>query len=146
MLIAPPAGPAYNLLVDLYAYPGAWINGFVAAGLLYLRFQKSESWSSPFRAWLPVVVFFLLSNAFLAIVPFVPPPITAQAGTDEDSGYPYYIFPVVGISVLLMGVAYWAVWKKVAPRLGGYTLEAQTVVDEDGTESVRYRKVPRQVK
>ncbi|KAL9034574.1 MAG: hypothetical protein Q9214_006985 [Letrouitia sp. 1 TL-2023] len=43
ILVAPPAGPAYNFIVDLYTYPGAWINGFVAAGLIYLQFRKSEN-------------------------------------------------------------------------------------------------------
>jgi len=137
MLIAPPPGPAYTLLVDLYAYPGAWINIFVAAGLIYLRYRKSEGWTSPFSAWLPVIVVFLLANLFLAIAPFIPPP----SGAGNDAGYPYYIFPVVGIVVLLLGGVYWAIWAKVVPKLRGYHLDEQTVVEDDGTESVRYVKV-----
>lgn len=74
ILLAPPAGPAYNFIVDLYTvswlvppvvavvntkkYPGAWINGFVAAGLLYIRLAPSENWSSPFKSWLPVIVLY----------------------------------------------------------------------------------------
>lgn len=45
-LVAPPTGPAYNFVVGLYTYPGSWINGFVAVGLIFLQYKKSESWSS----------------------------------------------------------------------------------------------------
>lgn len=75
-------------------------------------------------------------NIFLAIVPFIPP----NGATDPD-GYPYFVFPVVGVGVLLAGVAYWALWSKVVPRLGGYKIVGERRVLEDGTEVVRYEKV-----
>ncbi|ERF68600.1 hypothetical protein EPUS_07161 [Endocarpon pusillum Z07020] len=137
ILLAPPAGPAYNFIVDLYTYPGAWINGAVCAGLLYLHFRKSENWSSPFHTYFPVIVLYLLANIFLAIVPFIPP----EAGNNAE-GYPYYVFPVVGVAVLIAGAVYWWLWTRVWPRIGGYRLEAERCVSEiDGSETVRYRKV-----
>ena len=137
MIIAPPPGPAYSLIVDLYTYPGAWVNCFVAAGLIYLRCNTRERWSSPFTVWLPVAGLFLMSNMFLAIVPFVPP----RSHSGGNLGYPFYVFPVVGVTVLLLGGLYWAIWAKLAPRLGHYRLEAQTLLAADGTKSVRYVKV-----
>lgn len=137
ILVAPPAGPAYNFITDLYTYPGAWINGFVAIGLLYLQFNKSENWSSPFHTYLPVTLLFLVSNAFLAIVPFIPP-----TGPKDPEGYPFYVFPVVGVGVLLLGVLYWSVWTKGLPRLFGYKIVTERYVsDVDGSETVRYKKV-----
>ncbi|KIV95112.1 hypothetical protein PV10_02802 [Exophiala mesophila] len=137
ILVAPPAGPAYNFITDLYTYPGAWINGFVALGLLYLQFNKSENWTSPFHTYLPVTVLFLASNAFLAIVPFIPP-----TGPKDPEGYPFYVFPVVGVGVLLLGVVYWGLWMKGLPKLLGYRIVAERYVsDTDGSETVRYRKV-----
>lgn len=155
ILVAPPAGPAYNFIVDLYsqyqcppigsyeqaantfkAYPGVWINGFVAAGLIYLQFKKSENWSSPWHTYLPVTLLFLAMNVFLAIVPFIPP-----SGSWDAEGYPYYIFPVVGVGVLILGGLYWTAWTKVLPSIGGYKVVAERRVTDDGAEVVRYIKV-----
>jgi amino acid transporter len=137
ILVAPPAGPAYNFIVDLYTYPGAWINGFVAAGLIYLQYKKSENWNSPFHTFLPVTVLYLLANIFLAIVPFIPP----NGGTDPD-GYPYFVFPIVGVGVLLLGAFYWYLWTRVWPKIGGYRIVADRFVsDVDGHEVVRYKKI-----
>jgi hypothetical protein len=137
VLLAPPAGPAYNFIVDLYTYPGAWINAFVAAGLIYLQYVKSENWSSPFHTVLPATVIYLLANVFLAIVPFIPPD-----GPKNADGYPYWVFPVVGVAVLLFGGVYWLGWTRVWPRIGGYKIVVEKSVNEiDGSEVVRYRKV-----
>lgn len=123
--------------MDLYTYPGAWINGFVAAGLIYLHFKKSEQWSSPFKAWLPVIVLYLLANIFLALVPFIPPDGDHNAG-----GYPYFVFPVVGVGVLLLGAVYWYLYTKLWPKIGGYKIVAErTASEDDGREVIRYIKV-----
>ncbi|KAB5529046.1 amino acid/polyamine transporter I [Coniochaeta sp. 2T2.1] len=137
ILVAPPAGPAYSFIVNLYTYPGAWVNAFVTAGLIYLHYTPSENWSSPWHTYLPIAVIYFLLNAFLAIVPFIPP-----EGNWNADGYPYYVFPIVGVGVLLLGAFYWLIWTKVWPRLGGYKVVAERVVDEDGEEVVRYRRVP----
>ena len=137
VLVAPPAGPAYNFIVDLYTYPGAWINGFVAAGLIYLQYKKSENWSSPWHTFLPISLLYLTANAFLAIVPFIPPD-----GVQDPDGYPYFVFPVVGVCVLLAGAIYWALWTRIWPKIWGYKIVPERYVDEiDGGETVRYRKV-----
>lgn len=136
MLVAPPAGPAYNFLVNLYTYPGAWINAFVTGGLIYLHYKKSENWTSPWHTYLPISVLYLLANVFLAVVPFVPP-----NGDWNAQGYPYFVFPVVGVGVLILGGVYWACWSKLWPAIGGYKIEAHRIVQEDGTEVVRYKKI-----
>ncbi|KAB8446269.1 hypothetical protein FH972_025249 [Carpinus fangiana] len=136
VLLAPPAGPAYEFIVDLYTYPGAWINAFVAAGLLYLQYKKSEKWTSPFHSFLPVTVLYVLVNMFLAITPFIPP-----TGPTDPNGYPYYVFPIVGVGVLLAGAFYWLLWARVWPRLGHYQIESERIILEDGTEVVRYKKL-----
>lgn len=139
VLVAPPPdGPAYGFIVDLYTYPGAAINIFVAAGLIYLHYKKSENWSSPWHTYLPIAVLFLLSNVFLTAVPFIPPD-----GDWNADGYPYYIFPVVGWGVLILGAVYWVGWTQIWPRIGGYKIVAERTVDETGVEVVRYKKVDR---
>ncbi|KAI1758497.1 amino acid transporter [Hypoxylon sp. FL1150] len=125
ILFAPPAGPAYNFLVNLYTYLGSWINGFVAARLIYLHYRKSENWTSPWHTYLPISVLalYLLANVFLAIVPFIPP-----NGDWNAEGYPYLAFPLT-------------CWSKLWPAIGGYKIEAHRIIEDDGKEVVRYRKV-----
>jgi hypothetical protein len=69
-------------------------------------------------------------------VPFIPP-----TGSWTADGYPYYVFPVVGVGVLLLGAVYWVAWTKVLPRIGGYKVVAERSFDESGVEVVRYKKV-----
>lgn len=151
-MLAPPAGPAYNFIVNLsvsrhatkyatdsfrYTYPGAWINAFVAAGLIYLHYNRREHWTSPWHTYLPIALLYLLANVFLAIVPFIPPK------TIDPDGYPYYVFPVVGVGVLILGGIYWTFWKKVFPYFGGYRIVGERTILEDGAEVVRYRRIPK---
>ncbi|KAF5553401.1 high-affinity methionine permease [Fusarium napiforme] len=131
VLLAPPAGPAYNFIVNLYTYPGSWINGFVTAGLIYLHYKKSENWTSPWHTYLPISIIYLLANVFLALVPFIPPD-----GDWNADGYPYYVFPVVGVGVLILGGVYWSFWTKILPRIGGYKVVADRTFDDSGVETV----------
>lgn len=85
---------------------------------------------------MPIILLFFLSNVFLAVVPFIPPD-----GVTDPDGYPYYVFPVVGVSVLLLGAVYWVAWIKLFPKLGGYRVVGERTLLEDGAETVRYRKV-----
>ncbi|KAI1322593.1 amino acid/polyamine transporter I [Xylariaceae sp. FL0255] len=137
ILLAPPPGPAYNFLVNLYTYPGAWVNGFVSAGLIYLHYKKSERWVSPWHSYLPIIIIYLLAMIFLAVTPFIPP----NGGNLSPDGYPYYVFPVVGVGVLLLGAFYWVCWTKVWPAIGGYKIVANRIIDENGVEAIRYEKV-----
>ncbi|KAF2029470.1 high-affinity methionine permease-like protein [Setomelanomma holmii] len=138
VLVAPPAGPAYNFITDLYTYPGAWINGFVTAGLIHLHFSKKERWESPWHTYLPISVVYLATNIFLAIVSFIPPD-----GDRNAEGYPWIVFPVVGVGVgvLLLGVLYWFCWTKVWPKFGGYKIVSERYEDAEGNEHIRYFKV-----
>lgn len=78
---------------------------------------------------------YLLANVFLALVPFIPP-----TGAWDEEGYQYYIFPIVGVLVLVLGGIYWTVWTQVWPATGGYRIVAHRIVEDDGTEVIRYRK------
>ncbi|KAI8290864.1 High-affinity methionine permease [Colletotrichum sp. SAR 10_98] len=137
ILVAPPASSgAYGLIVDLYTYPGAWINGFVGIGLLYLQWNKKENWSSPWHTHAPITILYILVNFFLCIVPFIPP-----NGSWNADGYPYYVFPIVGVGVILLGGVYWVCWTKIWPAFGGYKIVAERSYDEDDNEVIRYKKI-----
>lgn len=111
VLVAPPNGDIYQLVINLYSYPGTWINALVAGGLIYLHFNREkEHWgNTDWRSHWTVCLVFLVSNLFLALFPFVPPPQSYDSGS-----YPYYLFPVTGCSVLLMGALYWCAMHRLS--------------------------------
>jgi amino acid transporter len=139
VLVAPPAGPAYNFITDLYTYPGAWINGFVTAGLIYLHFTKSERWESPWHTYLPISIVYLAANIFLALVPFIPPD-----GDRNAEGYPWIVFPIVGVGVLLLGVVYckFSLWY----QLVSITHNIRDLLDQGMAEVWRIQNRQREVR
>ncbi|KAH8174954.1 amino acid permease domain-containing protein [Sarocladium implicatum] len=126
-ILAPPAGDAYNFVLNLISYPLAIINTFVAAGVIYLYFNRERRhWYPPVSATLPVVIFFFLSNVYLVIAPFSPP----DEGQNIYNDLPYWIHCVVGFGVIFAGGVYWLVWTKVLPWIGGYELVQEEKIDE----------------
>jgi hypothetical protein len=61
----------------------------MSGGLIYLYIVKDSTrvWAPPFRATLPVVVFFFLSNLFLVIAPLIPP----ESGSYVYVNLPYWV-------------------------------------------------------
>jgi len=123
---------------SLVSYPLAIINVFVAAGLLHLYLNRAAlGWSPPISATMPVVIFFMLSNVYLVIAPFVPP----DEGQNVYESLPYWLHCVVGFAVILAGGVYWLIWAVLLPKIGGYELVKETVVDEmDGWERSAFVK------
>jgi len=106
------------------------------AGLIYLRFKKSEQWTSPWKNPLVCCLVSLLGYSFVIVVPWVPP----EAGYDPS--YSYYLFPLIAISILCLGALYWLWQTKLWAWVKGYKLVAERSVDEDGAEIIVYGKVP----
>ncbi|KAF4552373.1 High-affinity methionine permease-like protein 2 [Elsinoe fawcettii] len=139
IMLAPPPGDAYNFILNVISYPLAIVNSFVALGLIHLYVnRKSWNWNPPFRATLPVVVFFFLSNVYLVIAPFVPP----TDGNEIYESLPYWLHCVVGWGIIAGGGVYWLLWAIVLPKIGKYEL-----VREEYTEAIdgwtRYQFVRR---
>lgn len=83
------------------------------------------------------MVFFLLSNIYLVVAPFVPP------DTPDQNIYkqlPYYLHCIVGIGIILAGGVYWTIWAKLLPLLGGYTLHKETFIDDEGWSRSKFFK------
>ncbi|KAJ0108433.1 hypothetical protein J7T55_002037 [Diaporthe amygdali] len=146
-ILAPPPGDAYNFILkqvllqqSLISYPLAIVNAFVAAGLVWLYIKRDEwNWHPPFSATLPVVVFFMLSNIYLVIAPFVPP----EEGQNVYESLPYWIHCVVGFGVIFAGGVYWLIWAKILPKIGKYQLVRETVVDDiDGWDRAVFVRKP----
>ncbi|QUC15992.1 uncharacterized protein UV8b_00233 [Ustilaginoidea virens] len=139
-VLAPPAGDAYNFVLNLISYPFSIINVFVAGALIHLyRNKASRNWNPPIRATLPVAVFYLLSNIYLVVAPFVPP----EQGQSVYESLPYWIHCVVGFGIILAGGVYWLIWAVLLPKIGNYELVQETYVDDiDGWEGSYFRKQP----
>jgi len=117
------------------------VNCFVAGGLIHLYLNREAwKWSPPISATLPVVVFFLLSNIYLVAAPFVPP----EEGQNIYDSLPYWIHCVVGFGIIFAGGLYWAVWAVLLPKIGGYELVQETIIDDiDGWERQVFVRKPK---
>ncbi|RMZ76084.1 hypothetical protein DV737_g4955, partial [Chaetothyriales sp. CBS 132003] len=135
VIVAIPFGDAYSFILDVEGYPGSVVNLFVVIGYFWLRYSAPKV-TRPFRCWWPVAAFYLVAQCFLLIAPFLRPP-----GGKGDTSLPYWLYPIVGIAILLGGVAYWAIWWKILPSIGKYKLEPIREKLKDGTTVVVYHKV-----
>jgi hypothetical protein len=133
-IVGPPAGAAYSFMANLGSYNGIWWVALVSGGLLYLQFNPKEKWSSPFHCYLPFTVFSLISSLFLIIVPFIPPQ------SDYFNPIPFYVFPVTGMGIILVGLVYWLFFARILPRIGHYRINVTREMLSDGAEVVRYKK------
>lgn len=138
IIVAIPFGDAYSFILDVEGYPGSVINLFVVCGFFYLRYAAPDI-PRPYRCWWPVAVFYLAAQCFLLVAPFLRPP-----GGKGDTSLPYWLYPVVGIAILMGGVVWWFFWRKFLPWVGRYDLEPDHDKLTDGTVVVVYRKVKKQ--
>lgn len=127
-------------MYSVISYPLAVVNVFVAGALVHLYLHRAAwNWNPPIRATLPVAVFFLLSNVYLVIAPFIPP----SEGQSVYETLPYWLHCVVGFGIIGAGGVYWLIWAVLLPKLGKYRLEREVVVDDmDGWERHVFKRVP----
>ncbi|KAL1969924.1 hypothetical protein VTN77DRAFT_7433 [Rasamsonia byssochlamydoides] len=127
VITLPPQGGVYNFILDVEGYPGQMFGLAVTAGLLLLR-RKRPDLKRPFKAWLPAVWLRVVVCIALLAAPFFPP-----ADWRGDVDFFYATYAIVGVAIVLFGVLYWYVWTILLPRWGGYTLEEEVEVLDDGT-------------
>lgn len=88
IILAPPGGDVYAFLLNLISYPLNCVNVLVSVALLLLTLRRAHyNWQSPIRATLPVIIFFLLANLFLVVVPLVKP----DPGQEPYTDLPYWL-------------------------------------------------------
>ncbi|CCF56060.1 hypothetical protein KAFR_0A06250 [Kazachstania africana CBS 2517] len=130
-ILAPPAGDAYNFILNLISYPMNIINFAISCGLLWIYWQKRQGaieWNPPIKAGIIVTSFFALANLFLIVAPYVPP----SAGQNVYDSLPYWIHCVVAWGIFAIGGVYYLVWAQILPRYGGYKLDTKDILGEDG--------------
>lgn len=98
MILAPPAGDAFNFIVDLQSYPSNVFAFLTTFGLLLIRRRRARLGikEREFSVWLPAIIFSLAVNVFILAMPWYPPP-TGRYGGDVSFWYATYC--VVGIAM-----------------------------------------------
>ncbi|KAJ5168873.1 uncharacterized protein N7482_004467 [Penicillium canariense] len=142
MIIGPPAGDAFNFVVDLAVYPSNIFNFLIAIGLLVLR-QRRKALNLPppdFKAWAVAIGFTLLANAYMLVAPWYPPTGGADGG---DVSFWYGTYLVVSIGLLSICAIYYYFWINLIPRWRGYEHRQTIVKFDDGAITHRIVKVPK---
>ncbi|KAH6886500.1 high affinity methionine permease [Thelonectria olida] len=141
MILAVPTGDAFNFVSDLGVFPTAAFNLAMAVGLYVVRWRrKRANLPEPeFKAYHVVVIFNILIQLYLLIMPWYPPKGGMFAG---DVSFWYATYVVTGIGILIAcGIYYW-VWVFLLPKWRGYELRQEVVGLEDGAQTHRITKVP----
>ncbi|SCU81408.1 LANO_0B02982g1_1 [Lachancea nothofagi CBS 11611] len=131
-IIAPPPGDAYNFILNLISYPMNVINLAVSAGLLWLYWQRRQgkiTWNPPIKAGVVVTTFFMLSNVYLVVAPYIPP---TTGGETVYKSLPYWTHCVVTWGIFAIGALYWLTWAHILPKIGNYELVDIELLGDDG--------------
>ncbi|RSL57498.1 hypothetical protein CEP54_008282 [Fusarium duplospermum] len=141
MLLAVPAGDAFTFVNDLGIFPAAAFNLAMAVGLYVVRWRRSKA-NLPepeFKAWHPVIIFNIMIQLYLLIMPWYPPEGGQYAG---DVSFWYATYAVTGLAILLICGGYYWLWAFLLPKWKGYELRQELVSFEDGAQSNQLRKIP----
>lgn len=96
MIVAPPAGDAFDFAVDLKSYPDALFMLAVGIGLYVIRYRRKRINAEPseFKAWDVLIVFWILVQVLLLAMPWVPPTVSGA-----QVSFWYATYCVVGIAM-----------------------------------------------
>ncbi|KAJ5085214.1 hypothetical protein N7532_009985 [Penicillium argentinense] len=142
MIIGPPAGDAFNFVVDLSTYPTNIFNFLLVVGIMLIR-RRRKAINLPrpeYRAWNIAVGFALLVTVYMLVAPWYPPSTGATGG---DVSFWYGTYLVVGIGLLALCVFYYYLWIDWIPKWKGYEYRQKLVGYEDGSIAHQLVKVPK---
>jgi hypothetical protein len=141
VILAVPAGDAFSFITDLQIYPSSCFNLLMAAGIYVLRYNRQRLGlpRPTFRAWNVVLIFNILVQLYLIIMPWYPP---AGGATGGDVSFWYGTYIVVGIAILLICGAYYFVWIVWLPKIKGYKVRQEVLDLGDGAQTHVLVKVP----
>ncbi|CAM1507857.1 Fc.00g047050.m01.CDS01 [Cosmosporella sp. VM-42] len=141
MILAPPAGDAFNFITDLKIYPAAFFDFLMALGLIIIR-RRRKRLGLPrptFRTWDIVLYFNILKNVYLLVMPWYPPDGGPYSG---DVSFWYATYAATGLGILGLCGGYHWLWVSAIPKLRGYKVCQEIIDFEDGAQSQHLVKVP----
>ncbi|QKX61571.1 uncharacterized protein TRUGW13939_08723 [Talaromyces rugulosus] len=142
MIVAPPAGDAFNFVVDLSTYPANIFNFLLMVGLILVRRQRGRVNlpRSEYRAWNLAIGFSVLTYLYMLVAPWYPPTTGANGG---DVSFWYGTYLVVGVGLLVLCGIYYYLWVSVLPNWKGYELRQTVLEFDNGSVSHKLVKVPK---
>lgn len=113
----------------------------MSVGLYAVRYRRKKLGvsRSEFRAWDISVIFTILVNVYLLVMPWYPPTGGANGG---DVSFWYATYCVVGIAILVVCGIYYYAWIYLLPKIGHYKVMQEVLNFEDGSSSHALVKVP----
>ncbi|KAI2616808.1 amino acid transporter [Hypoxylon sp. NC1633] len=142
MIVAPPAGDAFQFIVSLQSYPQGIFQLALAVGVYLVRRQHKRlgQAAADFKTWDIVLIIYILLNIYLIATPWIPPEGGPYAG---DVSFWYATYCVVGIAIIITCAIYYVFWMYLLPRWGGYKIRPEILsVDDKDVITHRLAKVP----
>ncbi|KAJ5701687.1 hypothetical protein N7488_009235 [Penicillium malachiteum] len=129
MILAPPAGDAFDFVVDLSIYPSNMFSFILTIGLIITRRRRARlGWGrGEYRCWNVAVGFSILTTSYMLVMPWYPPTTGADGG---DVSFWYATYIVTGLAIIGACIVYYYVWVWLIPKWGDYQLR-QTILQED---------------
>lgn len=141
VILAPPAGDAFNFIVNLQSYPENVFRFLLTVGLWGVR-KRRKALGAPrgeFVAWNAVLAFTVLVNVYLLILPWVPPEGGIYAG---DVSFFYATYCIVGLAIIGVATFVYALYIIWLPKFGNYQMRQLLERLPDGAQTNRLVKVP----
>lgn len=119
MIVAPPAGSAYNFIVDMGSYSSYIFSLFVVIGLIKIRRERKLKGLNSKGQYLPlpILIILILFDLMVIAIAFVPPKGTLIG---SDVTFFYATYPIVTLSILAVCVGYYFIWRYTLPKIGKY--------------------------
>jgi len=105
----------------------------IACGLVYLTLSSSSNWKNERTSFYTsnyLTIPWALSLVFVLSAPFI-------KNNTITPAIPWFVVPIVGCSIIVIGTLYWIYWFHIWP-LFGYSVEHNVIVLPDGSERVEY--------
>ncbi|EAU85304.1 high affinity methionine permease [Coprinopsis cinerea okayama7 len=141
VILAPPPGDAFNFIVNLQSYPANVFSFLLTLGLWFVRKRRAAIGAprGEFVAWNAILVFTMAVNVYLLALPWVPPEGGIYAG---DVSFFYATYCIVGLAILGVSGAVYALVIIILPKYGNYTIRQLLERLPDGAQTNRLVKVP----
>ena len=119
MIVAPPAGSAYNFILDMGTYSSYIFTLCLIIGLLRIRRDRRLKGLGNKGHYLPLpfIIILLLFHIMVIAIAFVPPKGTLIG---SDVTFFYATYPIVTICILFACGLYYLVWRFALPKIGSY--------------------------
>jgi len=106
----------------------------VTLGLFILR-RRAPNLERTFKVWLPIAFIFLAGEAFLIVTPFIRP----DDGIG-DTSLPYWLAPLVSLSIIFGAAILWLIWRIIIPVLGRFEWVTDEQILSDGAVVLAWKK------